>query len=76
MVFSKNTLFFRNLHLYNFFAIFFTKICSRRLGAEIGAVLRRFADTLVVYLIVIIVGLKSAILGTDGEVNPSECKFK
>ena len=38
--------------------------------------MRRFADTLVVYLIVIIVCLKSAILGTDGEVNPSEGKVK
>ena len=38
--------------------------------------MRRFADTLVAYLIVIIVGLKSAILGTDGEVNPSEGKVK
>ena len=34
------------------------------------------ADTLVACLIVINVGLKSAILWTDGEVNPSEGKVK
>ena len=32
--------------------------------------MRRFADTLVAYLIIVVVGLKSAIFWTDGEVNP------
>ena len=32
--FPKIPCFFRNLHLYNFFANFFTKTCSRRLGAS------------------------------------------